>query len=111
MKRYIFYCPNCNQFYSNETDNPNDVPKCESCKKYMKYTGITKEEWDSKQGQEKEELKNSIRSSYENNVDSGNDAILAELRKISHDIHGLYSIVVWLLVLNIIAGLISIFIR
>lgn len=113
MEKYVFYCPTCNQFFSKETDNPNDVPKCEICKKFTKYIGITKEEWDAKQGKEKEDFKNSIKISYQNaNTNIQDDgAILSELKKISHDIHNLYCIIVGMLVLNIIAGILLCFIQ
>nr|WP_308626259.1 hypothetical protein [uncultured Eisenbergiella sp.] len=48
MKRYPYYCPNCHFLGSAEHKTPDEYQECSECQSSMVYTGITKEEWDTK---------------------------------------------------------------
>lgn len=105
MKRQLFYCPNCKSFYSKGTDNPNEKITCEECKSLLVYSGMSKEEWDTKAKEEKDVIKTEFAKKYNESKSenmSTDNAILFEVQKIRKDVHTMSSIVLFLFVVMII---------
>ena len=62
--RYIFYCPNCNFTGSDEQDKVNNPSKCPECGEVLNYTGVTQEDYRSKNKEEKKLLKDKWKQSH-----------------------------------------------
>ncbi len=56
--RYIFYCSNCDFTGSDDENKANNPPVCPSCGNPLYYSGVTQEDWRSKNKEDKALLKN-----------------------------------------------------
>lgn len=60
--RYIVFCSNCNFTGSEEETKISSLPKCPECKKILRYTGVTQDDWRAKSKEEKNILKDKWKS-------------------------------------------------
>lgn len=55
--RYLYVCPSCQKAFSDESAAPLTIKACPNCNNRLVYANCTKEEWDEKTQEEKQELK------------------------------------------------------
>jgi len=55
--RYLYVCPSCQKAFSDESAAPLTIKSCPNCGNRLVYANCTKEEWDKKTQEEKQELK------------------------------------------------------
>lgn len=55
--RYLYVCPSCQKAFSDESAAPLSAKVCPNCHNRLVYANCTKEEWDQKTQEEKQELK------------------------------------------------------
>ena len=55
--RYLYVCPSCQKAFSDESAAPLTIKACPNCNNRWVYANCTKEEWDQKTQEEKQELK------------------------------------------------------
>lgn len=55
--RYLYVCPSCQKAFSDESAAPLTIKACPNCSNRLVYANCTKEEWDQKTQEEKQELK------------------------------------------------------
>ena len=108
MRRYIYFCPGCSFLGSAEHENPNELQECSQCKSIMKYAGITKDEWDTKTKEEKEVIKQNLKS-FSTNNDNHQDQILITLENIHKDIASIKTVVMIGALLYVISVIIFMF--
>ena len=103
MSKYLYYCALCNQFYEKETNAPTDHSlKCKKCNTYVRLTGIQADDWENRT----EEEKNKIKRFYKQEMMKPNsimyDQLFNEVKMLSHDVHTMYNVLVFFIVLTII---------
>ena len=102
MRKYLYYCTFCNDFYKKETNTPMNVPICARCNTHMRLTGISPEDWENRT----EEEKNKIKRFYKQEMMKPNsimyDQLFNEVKTLSHDVHTMYNVLVFFIVLTII---------
>ena len=55
--RYLYVCPSCQKAFSDESAAPLTIKACPNCGNRLVYANCTKEDWDLKTQEEKQELK------------------------------------------------------
>ena len=69
--RYIVFCSNCNFTGSEEETKISSLPKCPECKKILRYTGVTQDDWRAKSKDIQLKMKQKISNFIDTHITGG----------------------------------------
>lgn len=119
--RYLYVCPSCQKAFSDESAAPLTIKACPNCGNRLVYANCTKEEWDLKTQEEKQELKltyagKAVELSQQasapgaSGYSQGNDTINAShLENIDRNIASIKNMMIFFTILVIIRILIALY--
>lgn len=109
FKKVMYYCPNCYQWYSGESDHEK---VCEDCKTSLIETQITADEWHSMAQEEKDAIKTEYKEKYAtervnrpiNSAPEEKAVKLPEyMERMANEIHVMYILFIISIILSIIS--------
>ena len=119
--RYLYVCPSCQKAFSDESAAPLSAKVCPNCHNRLVYANCTKEEWDQKTQEEKQDLKLSYAgkaielaqqaaASEASGYSQGNDiSNTSRLERIDRNIASIKNMMIFFMVLVIIRILVSLY--
>ena len=119
--RYLYVCPSCQKAFSDESAAPLTIKSCPNCGTRLVCANCTKEDWDLKTQEEKQELKltyagKSVELSQQasapgaSGYSQGSDTINAShLESIDRNITSIKNMMIFFTVLVIIRILIALY--
>lgn len=119
--RYLYVCPSCQKAFSDESAVPLTMKTCPNCKNRLVYANCTKEEWDQKTQEEKQELKlnyagkavelaQQAAASEASGYSQGNDmSNTSRLERIDRNIASIKNMMIFFTVLVILRILVSLY--
>ena len=108
MNKYMFYCKRCESAYSGGL-NQTSFCKCPECGTEMLPMMITKDEWNRKSKDEKDELKGNLKEKDKTTNFKIEHFMADDIHQIREDIHFMKTVLYVFVVLYVLGIIISLF--